>query len=103
MSKIILLCAKRAGMEHNCKEPLITCAAIAVCIFSLCLVYRDLSAATFAHGELQIVPAVQAISFAVLVTLLVFGGLVYLFARIGYLRRNGDLISPPRSELERVY
>jgi cellulose synthase/poly-beta-1,6-N-acetylglucosamine synthase-like glycosyltransferase len=38
-----------------------------------------------------------------LVTALVYGSLVYLFARVGYLRRKAALVQPSRDELETVY
>src|SRR5262249_41488513 len=87
MPEAILPCARRAGMLDNHKETVITSAGIIVCICCLFLVYRDL----------------RAISFAGLVTLLASCGLVYLFARLGYLWRGADLIPPSRHELERVY
>jgi cellulose synthase/poly-beta-1,6-N-acetylglucosamine synthase-like glycosyltransferase len=90
-------------MGNNRKETAITSTGIVVCIFSLFLVYRDLIAIAFAGEELPVLPALQAISFASLVTLLASGGLVYLFARLGYLWRGANLIPPPRYELERVY
>jgi lipopolysaccharide/colanic/teichoic acid biosynthesis glycosyltransferase len=83
MSEAILLCARRAGMEDNRKKTAITFAAIVVCIFSLFLVYRDLIAIGFEAEELPVLAALQTISFATLVTLLV-GWLVYLFAKLGY-------------------
>jgi hypothetical protein len=103
VSEAILPCARRAGTEDNCKETAITSAGIVVCIFSLFLVYRDLSAIAFAGEELRVLTALQAISFASLVTLLASGGLVYLFARLGYIRRTAAFIPTPRDELEGVY
>ena len=102
MSKATLPCARRAGTEDNRKETAITSAGIVVCIFSLFLVYRELASIAFAGEELRVLTSLQAISFATLVTLVASGGLVYLFARLGYLWRGANLI-PQRYELERVY
>jgi cellulose synthase (UDP-forming) len=102
MSEAILLCARRAEMEDSRKETAITCAAIFVCIFSLFLVYRDLNAIVFA-AEIHVLGVVQTISFAILFSLVVYGGLVYLFARLGYIWRSATFIPTPRDELERVY
>jgi hypothetical protein len=64
-------------MAHNCEETINTSAAIVVCIFSLTLVDRDLSAAALAGEELTALAVVQTITFAILLSLLVCRGKNY--------------------------
>src|SRR5262249_44327122 len=92
-----------AETKKNRKETVITHAGIALCILSLFFVYRDLYGMAFAAEELHGLTALETVSFAILLSSLVYGGLVYLFARLGYVRRNASLIPTPRDELERVY
>jgi cellulose synthase (UDP-forming) len=83
-------------------ERFLTWAAIAACLCSLLLLYRHLT--NFAlEGGLTPVRLLLAGCTAFLVTALVYGSLVYLFARVGYLRRKAALVQPSRDELETVY
>jgi cellulose synthase/poly-beta-1,6-N-acetylglucosamine synthase-like glycosyltransferase len=93
----------RLAEKKNRKETVITYAGIALCILSLFFVYRDLYGLAFAAEELHGLTALETVSFAILLSSLVYGGLVYLFARLGYVRRNAAGIPTPRDELERVY
>jgi len=88
--------------DHR-KEITITCAAIAVCVLSLLLVYRDLDAVAFPNERLNTLVAMESISFGILISLVVYGALVYLFARIGYMWRRANLILPPKANLEKIY
>ncbi len=69
-------------------------------ILALGLVYRDLAVAVW-HGHADLVREIEAVTLGILVTALVYGSLVYLFARDGYLRRRMS----PRAfdELEHRY
>ena len=83
-------------------ERFLTWAAIAACLCSLLLLYMHL--ANFAlEGGLTPARLLLAGCTAFLVTALVYGSLVYLFARVGYLRRKAALVQPSRGELETVY
>ena len=83
-------------------ERFLTWAAIAACLCSLLLLYRHLT--NFAlEGGLTPARLLLAGCTAFLVTALVYGSLVYLFARVGYLRRKAALVQPSRDELETVY
>ena len=73
------------------KEVVLTWAAIAVCLTSLGLFLRDVAAAI--HGGNA--SLVQGVLLASLIIALVYGSLVYLTARCGYLRRSEP--SAPRS------
>lgn len=84
------------------KELFFTWACIALTVVALGMVYRDIATVTMLSDK-GFVDFFQAGTVAVLITALVYGSLVYLFARHGYVRRH---MGPrPRSldELEDEY
>src|SRR5262245_16421266 len=79
------------------KERLLTWTGIAVTIGSLVLVYGDITLVTLA-SERTFLDLLQASTVAVLITALVYGSLVYLFARTGYFKRTSD--TAPLDQIE---
>ena len=81
------------------KEILLTRIGIAFCLLSLILFCRDIMLAVHA-GDAS---ALHGVIVAILVSALVYGSLVYLLARCGYLRRNGGAPLLSHDDLESVY
>jgi cellulose synthase/poly-beta-1,6-N-acetylglucosamine synthase-like glycosyltransferase len=92
--------APKATQIRMRKERLFTWIGIAVTIASVAMVYRDIAVITFA-GHQNFIAFVQAGTVALLITALVYGSLVYLFARSGYLKRLSD--TTPVDQLEEEY
>ena len=68
-------------------EERLTSACIAVCVVTLLLVYRDIALAML-DGAANAGAWLHAIAAATAITILVYGSLVYLVARLGHLRRH---------------
>ena len=71
-------------MQIN-RELLLTRLAIVSCLLSLALFYRDVVLVVY-NGRANLL---EGVLVAILIAALVYGSLVYLLARCGYLRRSG--------------
>ena len=83
------------------RELLLTRVSVVLTVVALCLVCRDIAAVTL--GGIAHVDYLQAGTVAFLITALVYGSLVYLVARDGYLRRAAASAHLPLDELEDKY
>lgn len=70
------------------KEIAVTWLSIALTLLALGFVYRHLASAGPGAGGEAVSAPLEAWALAVLVTALVYGSLVYLITRLGYLRRH---------------
>ena len=87
---------------NKLRELLLSHVCMGVCALSLVLVCRDvLDAVRAGAGESLI--GLQAAVFMVLVGALVYGTLVYLAARCGWIRRAADCKDSPLETLEPLY
>jgi len=95
-SKRVLATAHARSMK---REIVLTWAGIAVCLTSLGLFLRDVVTAIYG-GDATLL---QGLLLAFLITALVYGSLVYLTARCGYLRRSEPSAPQPRPISADVY
>lgn len=84
------------------RKLLLTRACLVSCVVALALVYRDIIRVVRESG-LAPLELLQGIVVAVLVTALVYGSLVYLLARCGYLRRQSETAHRSLDTLESAY
>lgn len=83
------------------KELVITWSCLAATVVALLLVYRH-AAAVAIDGPHDVMAFFQAGGIAALITALAYGSVVYLLARIGYLKRRGNT-GPALDQLEARY
>ena len=83
-------------------ELFVTWAAIVACLVSLLFLYQHLTNSAL-EGCLTTGRLLLTGCTSFLVAALVYGSLVYLFTRLGYLHRKAALVQPTRDELESVY
>lgn len=82
----------------------ISYALLAFTLLACALLARDHSTIIVAHLEAnQLTQALEQGAFSLIVTIFLYGNLVYQVTRIGHLRRQQRHRPAPRAELERVY
>ena len=83
-------------------ELVITRVCLALTLGALVMVYQHIAAVTLA-GSREWMNFFQAATVALLITALVYGSLVYLVARLGYLRRQMNTADRTLDQLEDTY
>lgn len=94
--------ADRARPANTGKERWLTRGAILATACSVLLLYEHIAAAAL-HASAITLPLLQGMCVAGLTTALVYGSLIYLFTRCGFLQRTAALVQPSSDELQTVY